>query len=72
MVRDDGCTLLVRQERSSLYIPAQLTSSNRGWLEGWFYLHNDDSRLPPYMGHVVTERPSKWRWGAPGPEQPKL
>jgi hypothetical protein len=24
------------------------------------------------MGRVVTERPPKWRWGAPGSEQPKL
>jgi hypothetical protein len=62
----------VRQERSNLYIPAQLTSSNRGWQEGWFYLHNDDGRLPPYMGHVVTKRLEKWRWGAPTSEQPKL
>jgi hypothetical protein len=41
----------VCQERSSLYIPAQLTSSNRGWQEGWFYLRNDDDRLPPYTGN---------------------
>jgi hypothetical protein len=43
MVRAGGCTLQVRQERSSLYIPAQLTSLNRGWQEGWFYLRNDDA-----------------------------
>jgi hypothetical protein len=41
-------------------------------MAGWFYLRNDDGRLPPYTGHVVMERPSKWRWGAPDPEQPKL
>jgi hypothetical protein len=63
MVRAGGCTLQVRQERSNLYILAQLTSSNRGWQEGWFYLRNDDGRLPPYIGCVVTERPEKWRWG---------
>jgi hypothetical protein len=61
MVRAGGCTLQVCQERSGLYILAQLTSSNRGWQEGWFYLRNDDGRLPPYTGHVVTERTSKWR-----------
>jgi hypothetical protein len=47
MVRASGCTLQVHQEWSNLYIPAQLTSSNRGWQEGWFYLRNDDGRLPP-------------------------
>jgi hypothetical protein len=72
MVRAGGCTLQMRQEQSGLYFPAQLMSSNRGWQEGWFYLRNDDGWLPPYTGHVVIERPSKWRWGAPGPEQPKL
>jgi hypothetical protein len=59
MVRAGGCTLEVHQERSSLYIPAQLTSSNRGWQEGWFYLRNDDDRLPPYTGHVMMKRPPK-------------
>jgi hypothetical protein len=72
MVRAGGCTLQVRQERSSLYIPTQLTSSNRGWQEGWFYLRNDNIRLPPYTGRIVTERPPKWRWGVPGAEQPRL
>jgi hypothetical protein len=61
MVRAGSCTLQVRQERSNLYIPAQLTSSNRGWQEGWFYLHNDNDRLPPYTGRIVMERPDKWR-----------
>jgi hypothetical protein len=47
-------------------------SSNRGWQEGWFYLRNNDDRLPPYTGRVMTERLPKWRWGAPGSEQRKL
>jgi hypothetical protein len=59
VVRASGCTLQVCQERSGLYIPAQLTSSNRGWQESWFYLCNDDGRLPSYTGHVVIERLSK-------------
>jgi hypothetical protein len=24
------------------------------------------------MGHVMTDRPTKWRWGAPAFEQPRL
>jgi hypothetical protein len=39
---------------------------------GWFYLRNNDSRLPPYTGRVVMERPTKWRWRAPTSEQPRL
>jgi hypothetical protein len=72
MVRAGGCTLQVRQERLSLYIPAQLTSSNRGWQEGWFYLRNDDGRLSSYTSRVVMERTPKWRWGVPSAEQPRL
>jgi hypothetical protein len=72
MVRAGGCTLQVRQERLSLYIPTQLTSSYRGWQESWFYLRNNNGRMPPYTGRVVTKRPPKSRWGAPDPEQPKL
>ena len=30
-VRAGGCTLQVRQDRQHLYIPAQLTSTNRRW-----------------------------------------
>jgi hypothetical protein len=40
----------------------------KGMAGGWFYLRNDDGRLPPYTGHIVMERLSKWRWGAPGPK----
>jgi hypothetical protein len=28
--------------------------------------------LPLFTGRVVTERLSKWRWGVPSAEQPKL
>jgi hypothetical protein len=72
MVRASGRTLQVHQEWLSLYIPAHLTSLNRGWQEGWFYLHNDDGRLPPYTGRVMMERLLKWRWGVPDAEWPRL
>jgi hypothetical protein len=72
MVRAGGCTLQVRQEHLSLYIPAQLTSSNRGWQEGWSYLRNDNSRLPLYTSRVMMERLTKWRWGIPSAEQPRM
>jgi hypothetical protein len=37
-----------------MYIPATLTSSNKGWQSHWFYLRNDDGRLPEYTKRVVT------------------
>jgi hypothetical protein len=37
-----GCTLLLRSDRAQLYIPATLTSSNKGWQRRWFYLRNDN------------------------------
>jgi hypothetical protein len=45
-VRAGGCILQLRQSRSSQYIPAVLASSNKGWQRRWFYLRNDDERLP--------------------------
>ena len=41
VARVGGCLFQLRAERRSSYIPAGLTSSNRGWHAGWFYLHND-------------------------------
>ena len=37
-----GYTLLLRSYRAQLYIPATLTSSNKGWQSRWFYLRYDD------------------------------
>jgi hypothetical protein len=39
-VRAGGCILQ--------YIPAILVSSNKGWQRRWFYLRNDDGRLPSF------------------------
>jgi hypothetical protein len=40
----------VRASRGDIYIPAQLISSNSGWHDGWFYLRNEDGRLPSFFG----------------------
>ena len=48
-----GCKLELRSDRVQLYIPATLTSSNKGWQSRWFYLCNDDERLPAFTHHVV-------------------
>jgi hypothetical protein len=47
-VRAGGCILQLRQSRASQYIPAVLASSNKGWQRRWFYLRNDDERLPSF------------------------
>jgi hypothetical protein len=52
-VHAGSCTLQVRAGRGEQYIPAQLISSNNGWHDGWFYLHNDDHRLPRFSGRVL-------------------
>jgi hypothetical protein len=53
-VRAGGCTLQLRQVRAQQYIPAILVSSNKGWQRRWFYLRNDDGRLPSFSQRVVT------------------
>jgi hypothetical protein len=48
VVQASGCILQLRQARSLQYIPAILASSNKGWQRRWFYLRNDDERLPSF------------------------
>jgi hypothetical protein len=71
-VRAGGCTLLLRQSRASLYIPAILASSNKGWQRRWFYLRNDGELLPPFSQRVVTIAADAWRHGTPHERQKNL
>jgi hypothetical protein len=71
-VRAGGCTLLLRQSRASLYIPAILASSNKGWQRRWFYLRNDGELLPPFSQRVVTAATDAWRHGTPHERQKNL
>jgi hypothetical protein len=64
-VRAGGCTLQLRSDRTTLYIPTTLTTSNKGWQSRWVYLRNDDGLLPEFTHHVVLEAEEKWRWGLP-------
>jgi hypothetical protein len=48
-VRASGCILQLRQARAQQYIPAILASLNKGWQRWWFYLRNDDGRLPSFL-----------------------
>jgi hypothetical protein len=71
-VRAGGCILQLRQARAQQYIPAILVSSNKGWQRRWFYLRNDDGRLPSFSQRVVTTAGSNWRYGAAREKQEKL
>jgi hypothetical protein len=64
-VRAGGCILQLRQARAPQYIPAILASSNKGWQRRWFYLRNDDGRLPSFSQRVVTVAADAWRYGTP-------
>jgi hypothetical protein len=71
-VRAGGCTLQLRQGRAQQYIPATLVSSNKGWQRRWFYLWNDDGRLPSFSQRLVTAAGSNCRWGATRERQEKF
>jgi hypothetical protein len=71
-VRAGGCILQLRQARAQQYIPAILVSSNKGWQRQWFYLWNDDGRLPSFSQRVVTAAGSNWRYGAAHEKQKNL
>jgi hypothetical protein len=71
-VRAGVCILQLRQARVLRYIPTILTSSNKGWQRRWFYLRNDDGRLPSFSQRVVTAASENWRYGAPRDRQKNL
>jgi hypothetical protein len=47
-VQAGGSILQLRQAWALQYIPAILASSNKGLQRRWFYLRNDDGRLPSF------------------------
>jgi hypothetical protein len=51
---------------------AQLISSNSGWHDGWFYLCNDDDRLPKFSDQVLMSRKDNWSYGVVVEDKPKL
>ena len=72
-VHAGGFTLHVREQRGDLYIPSTMTLNNRDWDEAWFYLRNDDGRLPAYTEKILVEKPAPWGYGVSPPEcQAKL
>jgi hypothetical protein len=71
-VRAGGCILQLRQARAPQYIPAILASSNKGWQRRWFYLRNDDGRLPSFSQRVVIVAADAWRYETPHDRQKNL
>jgi hypothetical protein len=71
-VRAGGCTLQLRLAHAQQYIPSILVSSNKGSQRRWFYLRNDDGRLPSFSQRVVTVAGSNWRYGATREKQENL
>jgi hypothetical protein len=55
-----------------LYTSVTLTSLNKGWRSHWFYLRNNDGRLPKYTKQVVTAAGEHWWWGMPQEHQAQL
>ena len=55
--------------RKDLHIPCTMMSNNHDWNRAWFYLRNDDGRLPAYTGKILTERPESWGYGVSPPER---
>jgi hypothetical protein len=49
-----------------------LASLNKGWQRRWFYLRNDDGRLPSFSQRAVTAAADNWRYGAPHERQKDL
>jgi hypothetical protein len=47
-------------------------SSNKGWQRRWFYLRNNDGRLPSFSQRVVTALGNNWRYGATRERQERL
>ena len=48
-----------------------MTTNNAG-SRGWFYLRNDNERLPAFTDKVLREKPNLWGWGAVHERQAKL
>ena len=67
--RAGGLMLHVRGQRANLYIPSKMTTNNTGWTRGWFYLRNDDERLPAFTDKVLREKLDSWGWGVSPPKQ---
>jgi hypothetical protein len=55
-----GLMLQVQENMRNLYIPCKMTTNNRDWSRGWFYLRNDGERVPAFTGKVLMEKLDVW------------
>ena len=55
-----------------MYIPSKMTMNNAGWTRGWFYLRNDNERLPAFTDKVLWEKLDMWKWGVVHERQSRL
>ena len=46
-----------------------MTTNNNEWDRGWFYLRNDEGRLPAYSDKVLLEKQDAWGYGVSPPER---
>ena len=53
----------MREKRGDLYIPCKMTTNNRDWSRGWFYLRNDGEQVPAFTGKVLMEKLDAWGFG---------
>ena len=63
LVRAGSLALQLRGSKKDLYIRCKMTTNNSEWDRGWFYLRNDDGRLPAYTCKVLTDKPGAWGYG---------
>jgi hypothetical protein len=49
-----------------------MTTNNAEWTRGWFYLRNDNERLPAFTDKVLREKPDSWGWGVVHERQARL
>ena len=59
----------MRGKRKDDYIPCKMTTNNNEWDRGWFYLRNDEGRLPAYSDKVLLEKQDAWGYGVSPPER---
>jgi hypothetical protein len=68
-IRAGGFTLHMQENRRDLYIPSTMTTNNHDWDRVWFYLRNDDGRLPAYTSSILMDKPDSWAYGVSPPER---
>jgi hypothetical protein len=64
--------LMTGEKKVHMAVRASGCTLQLRWQRRWFYLRNDDGRLPSFSQRVVTASGSNWRYGATREKQEKL